>query len=86
MMDRARAAYLIPRGLTGDEADEAEGLSDGDAGPDLSEGKRRANTVPIASVRLSSKSFPASAPVRAEPSPRTTTETRLERVRAIAVA
>ena len=37
MMDRARAAHLISGDLAGDEADQAEDVSQGRPGPDLSE-------------------------------------------------
>ena len=52
-MDRARAAHLIPRGLAGDEADEAEDLSDGDPGPDFREANARHGGDPKAESQSS---------------------------------
>jgi len=46
MMDRTRAAHLIPRGLAADEAEQVEDVSQSDPGSDFGELNARHDCAP----------------------------------------
>jgi hypothetical protein len=46
MMDRTRAAHLIPRGLAGDETEQVEDIGQSDPGSDFGEVNARQDCAP----------------------------------------